>query len=79
MPESDRTIDNELNEFGVATVGDIDLDLVNQAKAELESPDIEKRHIRQTELRWNNVCDAIVKDFESVSEMPEQIYCPDRL
>jgi len=68
MPDSERTINDELTDFGVAIVGDIDLELVSKVRAQLESPDVKQRHHRQTELRWNNACSAIVRDFETVSE-----------
>ena len=38
-------------DFGVAVVGDIDLELVGKLKVQLESPDIKQRHHRQTEIR----------------------------
>jgi len=70
MSDSERiddkcTIDDELTGFGVAIVGDIDLELIGEVKAQLESPDVKQRHHRQTELRWNSACDAIVRDFET--------------
>ena len=68
MSDSERTIEDELTDFGVAIVGNIDLELVGKVKAQLESPDIKQRHHRQTELRWNSACGAIVRDFETVSE-----------
>jgi hypothetical protein len=33
MPDSERTIDDELTDFSVAIVGDIDLELVGKVKA----------------------------------------------
>ena len=74
MSDSERTVDDELTDFGVAIVGNIDLELVGKVKAQLESPDIKQRHHRQTELRWNSACDAIVWDFETVSEKAKYIY-----
>ena len=71
-----RTIDDELTDFGVAVVGNIDLKLVGKVKAQLESPEIKQRHHRQTELRWNSACDAIERDFDTVSERPKYISCP---
>jgi hypothetical protein len=68
MSGSGRTIGDELTDFGVAIVGDIDMELIGKVKAQLESLNIKQRHHRQTELRWNSACDAIVKDFETVSE-----------
>ena len=62
-----RTIDDELTDSGVAILGNIDLELVGTVEAQLEFPDVKQRHHRQTELRWNSACDAIVRDFESVS------------
>ena len=44
------------------------MELIGKVEAQLESPNIKQRHHRQTELRWNSACDAIVKDFETVSE-----------
>ena len=83
MPDSERTIDDELADCGVAIVGDIDLDLVGKVKAQLESPDIKQRLHRQTELRWDSACGAIVRDFETVSDKPIYIYiyinCPDEI
>jgi len=67
MSDSERTIDDELTDFGVAIVGNIDLELVGKVKAQLESPDVKQRLRRQTELRWNSACAVIVRDFETVS------------
>jgi hypothetical protein len=74
MSDSERTIDDDLADFGVAIVGDIDLELVGKVKAQLESPDIKQRLHRQTELRWNSACGAIVRDFETVSRKAKNIY-----
>jgi hypothetical protein len=79
MSDSGRTIGDELDDFGIAVVGDIDLELVEKVKAHLEPPDVKQRHHRQTELWWNSACGAVVKDFEIVSEKPKYIYCPDRI
>lgn len=77
MSGSERTIDDELTELGVAIVGDINLELIGKAKAQLESPDIKRRHIRQTQLRWDSSCEAIAKDFEAVGETINYMYRPD--
>jgi hypothetical protein len=74
MPDSERTIDDELTDFSVAIVGDIDLELVGKVKAQLESPDIKQRLHRQTELKWNGACGAIIRDFETVSDKLIYIY-----
>jgi hypothetical protein len=66
MSSSGRTADDELSEFGVATVGEIDSKLVE--KVRLGSLDVLQRLVRQTELKWNSDCDAVVRDFETVSE-----------
>lgn len=66
MSGSGRTADDELSEFGVATVGEIDSKLVE--KVRLGSLEVLKRLVRQTELKWNSDCDAVVRDFETVSE-----------
>jgi hypothetical protein len=74
MSGSGRTIGDELTDFGVAIVGDIDLELIGKVNAQLESPNIKQLHHRQTELRWTSACDAVVKDFEAVSEESKNIY-----
>ncbi|CZR56629.1 uncharacterized protein PAC_06518 [Phialocephala subalpina] len=63
MSDSGRTADDELSEFGIATVGEIDSELVK--KVRLGSLDVLQRLIRQTKLKWNSDCDAVVRDFET--------------
>jgi len=65
---SERTIDDEISEFGVATVGTID-----SHKLEVGFLEVKKRYLRQTELKWNTECDAVVSDFETVSELAKDI------
>lgn len=66
MSGSGRTADDELSEFGVAIVGEVDLKLFE--KFRLGSLDIMKRLGRQSELEWNSDCDTVVRDFETMSE-----------
>jgi hypothetical protein len=61
----ERTIDEELSEFGVATVGKIDSTLVKIVRD--GSLDVHHRGLRQTVFKWNSDCDAIVSYFETVS------------
>jgi len=68
---SERTIDEEISEFGVATVGTIDSQLVN--KLEVGSLDVKHRYLRQTELEWNSECDAVESAFQTVSELAKDI------
>lgn len=70
MSDIGRAADDELSEFGVATVGEIDSKLVK--KARLGSLDVLQRLVRQTELEWNSDCDAVVRDFETVSEKDQR-------
>jgi hypothetical protein len=72
MSSSGRTADDELSEFGVATVGEIDSKLVEKVRGSL---DVLKRLVRQTELKWNSDCDAVVRDFETVSEKGQRDAC----
>lgn len=62
----ERTVDDGLGDFGVATVGKIDSKLVE--KVRVGSLDVKQRGLRQTVLKWNSDCDAVVSDFETVSE-----------
>jgi hypothetical protein len=65
-------------ESGFATVGKINSKLVEKVRD--GSLDVRQRGIRQTILRWNSDCDAIVSDFETVSEKrPRDVYCPDAI
>jgi hypothetical protein len=73
--DDERIVDDELTDSGIAIVGDVNLELVGKVKAQLEFPDIKKRHHRQTELQWNSVCSAVIRDFETVSEKA-RIYIP---
>jgi hypothetical protein len=65
MSSSGRTIDVELSDSGVAMVGEIDPTLIKNLALAL--PGVHLRQIRQTELKWNSDCEAIVSDFEKVS------------
>ena len=68
MSGSGRTVDDELSEFGIATVGKIDSKLVEKVRD--GSLDVWRRGIRQTVLRWNSDCNDIVNDFETVGDRP---------
>jgi hypothetical protein len=65
MSSSGRTIDEELSDSGVTRVGEIDPKLIKNLTLAL--PGVQLRQIRQTELKWNSDCEAIVSDFEKVS------------
>jgi hypothetical protein len=78
MSSSGRTIDEELSNSGVAMVGEIDPTLIENLTRAL--PGIQQRQIRQTELKWNSDCDAIVSDFETVSSRGQRyVYHSDRV
>jgi hypothetical protein len=66
ISSSGHTADNKLSKFGVAIIGEIDSKLVE--KVRLGSLEVLKRLVRQTKLKWNSDCDAIIRDFETVSE-----------
>ena len=68
MSNNRQTTDDALSDVGVAVVGSVDLKLIEKIKSQTGSPDIQHRRYRQTELRWNSDCDAVVEDFETVSE-----------
>ena len=67
MSNNRETTDDALSDIGVAVVGSVDLKLIEKVKSQTRSPDIQHQHYRQTELRWNSDCDAVVEDFETVS------------
>jgi len=66
MPNSRRTADDELSELGVAIVGEVNPILVQKVRG--GSLDIQRRLVRQSELKWTSDCDAVVSDFETVSD-----------
>jgi hypothetical protein len=74
MSGGGRTVDDDISEFGVASVGSIDLKLVAKLKEQLASPDVKQRHHRQTELRWSSDCDTVVNDFETVGGYGPEMY-----
>jgi hypothetical protein len=77
MPSSGRAVDDEVSDFGVTTVGTIDSEMVKRVQVLVGSAQVKQRHHRQTELKWNSECDAVVSDFEAVSEKDQRdLYCP---
>jgi hypothetical protein len=72
---NNKCINNKLIDFGVAIVGDINLELVNRVKAQLESLDIkQQRYHQQTKLKWSSAYNTIIRDFETVSKQAKNIY-----
>jgi len=70
---SGRTVDDDLSDFGVATVGKTDSKLIKNVQLRL--PDVKQRCIRQTKLKWTSDCDAIVSDLETVSDNVLRVLC----
>jgi len=56
--------DNDLRRSGLVVVGEIDLQLIKNVQVHLQSKAIIRRIHRQTQLKWNPECDAIVTFFE---------------
>ena len=59
--------DNDLKHSGLVVVGTVDSKLIENVAAHLYSKVVARRIHRQTQLQWNDDCDAVVSYFENVS------------
>lgn len=59
---------DDIKRSGYATVGEIEQSLIRDLKRYVDAPVIEQRHARQTYLKWNSDCEAVLTYFETVSQ-----------
>ncbi len=59
---------NNLKDSGIAVLGNIDSTIIENVRRYAQSSTTKRRRYqRQTELEWNDDCDAVFDYFETVS------------